>query len=155
MPNQYTARPVAERFWEKVDRHGPIPVHRPELGPCWVWTASVNRNGYGRFAWQIDGKRIHVEAHLWAYRDAIGAIGKALVLDHLCRVRRCVRVSHLEPVVVRVNVLRGAGPAAINVDKVVCKRGHPFNEANTYVWRRHRICRTCRLHREAAYRRLG
>jgi hypothetical protein len=32
-----------ERFWSKVDRNGPVPEHRPELGPCWVWTAGTFR----------------------------------------------------------------------------------------------------------------
>src|SRR5438445_7318820 len=26
-----------ERFWKKVDTHGPVPKCRPELGPCWLW----------------------------------------------------------------------------------------------------------------------
>ena len=33
---------LEERFWRKVDKNGPIPEHRPELGPCWVWTAGTN-----------------------------------------------------------------------------------------------------------------
>lgn len=43
-------RPLADRFWEKVDKNGPIPGHRPELGPCWVWTAYRDRDGYGRIS---------------------------------------------------------------------------------------------------------
>src|ERR1035437_916757 len=35
----------AERFWAKVDRNGPVPAHRPELGPCWVWEAGHDRPG--------------------------------------------------------------------------------------------------------------
>jgi hypothetical protein len=45
-----------------------------------------------------------------------------------------------------VNVLRGVGAAAKNARKTHCKRGHPFDEANTYWFgpeRRHRMCRTC------------
>lgn len=37
--------PLEERFWAKVNKDGPIPEHRPELGPCWVWTGSLSR-GY-------------------------------------------------------------------------------------------------------------
>ena|ERR1700694_1946906 len=29
------------RFWLKVNQNGPVPEHRPELGPCWVWTAAL------------------------------------------------------------------------------------------------------------------
>lgn len=36
-------------FWPKVDLNGPIPEHRPELGPCWVWTGhKLKKSGYGR-----------------------------------------------------------------------------------------------------------
>lgn len=42
-----------KRFWSKVDKDGPIPAHKPELGQCWVWTASKNNAGYGRFGFQI------------------------------------------------------------------------------------------------------
>jgi len=41
-------RPLADRFWERVDKCGPVPEHRPHLGPCWVWTAAKTRDGYGK-----------------------------------------------------------------------------------------------------------
>lgn len=28
-----------QRFWSKVDKGGPVPPHRLELGPCWLWIA--------------------------------------------------------------------------------------------------------------------
>jgi hypothetical protein len=28
----YAMRPLADRFQEKVDTHGPTPTHRPDLG---------------------------------------------------------------------------------------------------------------------------
>lgn len=34
-------RPVTLRFWEKVNKDGPIPEHQPELGPCWEWTGAT------------------------------------------------------------------------------------------------------------------
>lgn len=37
---------LADRFWAKVNTDG--PTMRPELGPCWVWTASADRKGYGK-----------------------------------------------------------------------------------------------------------
>lgn len=48
MPRVYTRRPLEERFWEKDDKNGPVPAHRPDLGPCWVWTGSTDRKGYGK-----------------------------------------------------------------------------------------------------------
>ncbi|MBU6428993.1 MAG: hypothetical protein KGR26_08285, partial [Cyanobacteria bacterium REEB65] len=29
---------VIQDFWAQVDKDGPIPSHRPDLGPCWIWT---------------------------------------------------------------------------------------------------------------------
>lgn len=46
-------RSLSERFWEKVNKDGPVPAYAPELGPCWIWTAFCLWNGYGRFG--IDG----------------------------------------------------------------------------------------------------
>lgn len=44
-----------QRFWAKVNKDGPIPIHRPDLGQCWVWTGE-SRHGYGfiRFAGLMD-----------------------------------------------------------------------------------------------------
>ncbi len=82
-----------ERFWAKVDRSG----------ECWLWTGNVYRDGYGQFYVE----RRQVRAHRWAYESEVGPIPEGLVLDHLCRVRLCVRPSHLEPVTNRENLLRG------------------------------------------------
>lgn len=93
------------RFWSKVNKDGPIPAHRPELGPCWVWTDPLSEEGYGRIAYE--GK-LH-QAHTWAYARYVRPIPDGLEPDHLCRNRACVNYeSHLEPVTRRENVRRGA-----------------------------------------------
>src|SRR3990167_5796765 len=79
-----------DRFWLKV-KLGPIPVQRPDLGPCWVWTARCDAAGYGRF----NGGYSQL-AHRNAYERLVGPIPKGLEPDHLCRNRSCVRVTHLE-----------------------------------------------------------
>lgn len=95
------------RFWEKVDKNGPIPAHRPDLGPCWVWTATLNagtNQGYGHFG---VGQKV-VFAHRFSYELANGqAAGGTPDLDHLCRNHACVRPDHLDPVTNRENCLRG------------------------------------------------
>lgn len=47
--NALSASVVADRFWLKVDRSGPVPPHCPDLGPCWAWVAHKNNRGYGTF----------------------------------------------------------------------------------------------------------
>jgi HNH endonuclease len=137
------------RFWEKVDQQGPVPVHRPDLGPCWIWLGAPNEGGYGTF-WHEDKKRF---AHRFSYELFIAPIPDELVIDHLCRNRICVNPDHLEPVTDRVNVLRGIGPAARNVVAVECHLGHPYDEINTYWYPDgSRGCRECRRQHVKAWR---
>jgi hypothetical protein len=92
------------RFWSKVNKDGPVPAHRPELGPCWVWTDPLSDEGYGRFT--LDRKLY--QAHTWGYCHFVRPIPDGLEPDHLCRNRACVNYeSHLEPVTRRENVRRG------------------------------------------------
>ncbi len=132
----------ADRFWSHVDR---------DSGDCWLWTAALLQGGgYGRFSLgsRSDGTRRMVYAHRFAYELEHGSVPEDLEIDHLCRTRRCVRVDHLEAVSHRMNVLRGDGVAAMNALKSTCKRGHPFDESNTYTWAgasgSSRACKVCR-----------
>lgn len=84
------------RFWSYVDKDGPVPRHRPDLGPCWIWTGSLNKAGYGNFG--ASGAKTTL-AHRWSYINFVGSIPKGLTIDHLCHVRACVNyIRHIEPV---------------------------------------------------------
>lgn len=87
----------------RIDKHGPVPESAPHLGPCWLWLGTINRAGYGR-AW--DGARSGRQAHRVVYEQLIGPVPDDLDLDHLCRVRLCVRPSHVEPVTHAENIRR-------------------------------------------------
>jgi hypothetical protein len=67
MPNQYTRRTAAERFWPKVDRNGPVPAHRPELGPCWLWLGSRMPDGRGQFHYAGRTEYAAVVAYILTY----------------------------------------------------------------------------------------
>lgn len=127
--------PVVDRFWAKVDKNGPLSEHRPDLGPCWLWTASTNANGYG----QLSVDRRPQLAHIIAFRLDGGQIHSGHELDHLCRVRGCVRPSHLEPVTHAENVRRGSA----GLLTTHCPRGHPYVGENVRLYRGHRYCRRC------------
>ena len=82
-----------DHFWAKVDK----------TDTCWLWTSTLNWDGYGQI--RMQGKmRI---AHRLSYETLVGPIPGGLELDHLCKVRNCVRPDHLEPVTHAENVARG------------------------------------------------
>lgn len=126
-----TKIPLEIRFWSKVDK----------TGSCWLWTAGCSGDGYGQI--KIDGHQC--KPHRIAYELLVGPIPEGMHIDHLCRIPTCVRPEHLEAVSQRVNILRGIGATACHARQTHCKRGHAFDEANTYIWRSSRICRKCRL----------
>jgi len=133
-------RTVEERFWEKVNKNGPIPAHRPELGPCWVWTAA-KMEGYGAFP--LSGGR-NVHAHIVSFTWEYGDIPEGFERDHLCRNRACVRPDHLEAVTHWTNVARGISPHGLNAAKTKCRNGHDFSPENTRVNSKgQRVCITC------------
>lgn len=83
-----TKIPLIDRLWNKVDKNG--PVIRPELGPCWVWTACRNRDGYG-----ILKHRNSILAHRVSWGLLCGLIPDGLKVLHRCDNPPCVRPEHL------------------------------------------------------------
>ncbi len=140
-PKPFTDEQRQDAFWAKVEK----------TETCWLWRGALTHNGYGQF---VTTNRRKMYAHRFAY----GPVTAGMDLDHLCRVRNCVRKSHLQPVTRHENIMRGSGPdiqRAIHAAKTHCKQGHEFTEANTYIgakgWR---SCRECgRLRMQA--RRAG
>ena len=70
------------------------------LDGCWLWTASVDKDGYrkfgvGRSNWKL--------AHRISYTIYNGEIKAGMVIDHLCRQRSCVNPHHLEQVSIAEN----------------------------------------------------
>lgn len=95
--------PIEARFWAKVDKNGPLPEHRPDLGKCWVWTGSRRASGYGQYWKTSQSGRQLVGAHQFAYELQHGPLPDALpgmdhrgaCVCHHCDNRLCVRGSHL------------------------------------------------------------
>lgn len=146
-------------------------MRKVEVQPngCWRWTRPLRSNGYADFFYEGKSRR----AHRVAYEHFSGPIPDGLEPDHLCHTndlscaggwdcphRACVNPEHLELVTRRVNALRGRSAAAANSAKETCKRGHPFDDANTYYPSTGgRQCKACRAERsremEATRQRKG
>lgn len=141
-------RPTAEeRFWSNVVK----------TETCWLWDGTCLPSGYGRI--HVGSSRVSIYAHRYAYELLVGPIPEGLTIDHVkdhgCTSKACVKAiadefgpAHLEPVTQRVNNRRGNGWSGTKARQTHCKRGHPFNEANTYVYHGMRNCRTCRKARK-------
>lgn len=139
--------PFSMKFWRHVDRSG----------ECWLWTASVRKDGYAHTT--IGGRT--VELHRFVYELLVGPIPGGMQLDHACHTRdkscaggptcthrRCVNPAHLEVVSHAENNRR--------MRKGFCRRGHPYTEENTWVgggakpYRQCRACARIRAKRRAA-----
>jgi hypothetical protein len=75
-------RILENRFWEKVDMQGP--------DDCWEWTASTDRDGYGKFK---AGKMY--QAHRIAYYLATNEDPGDLCVRHTCDNPPCCNPAHL------------------------------------------------------------
>ena len=106
---------------------------------CWEWQGYVTHYGYGTYGHD------NYMAHRVVYELFNEQLESNMFLDHLCRNRKCVNPSHLEPVTLVENVMRGESIHAKNARKTHCKRGHEFTKANTYIHpkRGHRHCKSC------------
>ena len=109
---------------------------------CLEWTGYDMGDRYGAI-WS-DGR--YVRTHRLAWELVHGSIPEGLFVCHKCDNPPCCDVEHL---------FLGT-PADNNADrdakgrgrnqhllKTHCKRGHMFDEANTYMARGARICRAC------------
>lgn len=157
---------LVRRFWSKVNRNGPVPAHRPELGRCWSWTGTRDRNGYGRL--YLGGGRADPRqgfAHRISFAIANGASTYALNILHACDNPGCVRQKHLFSGTQADNIhdamrKKRMRPhfTTLNAAKECCVNGHTFDEANT-IWKRRengvlrRQCRECNRAASRDYRR--
>lgn len=125
---------TAAGFWDRVARGGE--------DDCWEWRGAVQPSGYG--ALRVAGRPVY--AHRYAVELARGPIGAGLVVDHLCRNRRCVNPRHLDVVSVSENNARGVGVLE------TCAYGHPVEGNRVRRSRGHGECLQCKREYYAAHR---
>lgn len=118
--------------------------HKLEAGlekteSCWLWRRGHDGRGYGLV--HIGGRDRKV--HRVIYEAFFGEIPEGREIHHKCNNKGCANPAHLEPVT-RSEHLKRTYDTKGRVES--CKRGHPYDETNTYVWRGTRCCRACNLY---------
>ena len=124
-------RSVAER----------LQHHSIRRGDCLIWCGVSNHLGYGHMS--VKGK--HARVHRVAWELAYGPIPTGLFVLHICDVPPCIEPEHFRLGTSADNSEDSvrAGTHA-EARKTHCKRGHPFDEENTYYRPSGgRDCRAC------------
>lgn len=110
---------LEQRFWAKVRK----------TDECWVWTASVNGDGYGQI--KVDGRLR--KAHRLAWEMTNGPIPKGMHIDHRCANPLCVNPAHLRIVTNAQNLQHRTGAQANSKSGV---RGVTWHK-RANAWRAH------------------
>ena len=75
---------------------------------CLEWAGATDRYGYGRMKVKDEfGKTRITGSHRAAWLAFYGRIDGDLVIDHLCRNRKCINLEHLRLVTNAVNIRAG------------------------------------------------
>ncbi len=90
-PRKWKGGSGEERFWDKVNKNGPVPEHCPEIENCWVWTGCTMKNGYGHLRY-LDRDWL---AHHFIFFVEGCDIPNGMIVCHSCDNPSCVRWSHL------------------------------------------------------------
>lgn len=115
-----------ERFWSKVDKNGPLPdqsnPHYAGLDRCWVWTAGLTSDGYGRFS----VGRGTFNTHRLSFVMLGGTLdSNSPHVLHRCDFPSCVNPLHLMSGTIAENM-------ADKVKKGRCARGESISKGMRY-----------------------
>jgi hypothetical protein len=130
-------RPLAERFWEKVDQS--------DADGCWTYRGAHNQLGYGIV--RVDGR--NVGAHRVAYELTFGPIPEGLVICHICDNGACCNPMHLWAGTMRENTedmlvkgrARGGKPKLTTKQVRELRQRHRAGERQYHLAAEFGICR--------------
>jgi hypothetical protein len=90
-----------------------------------------------------------LQAYKLAYVWKFGPVPKGMMLDHICRNKKCVNPDHVRPVTPAQNVTENSESlAARNKAKTRCPKGHAYSGKNSAGGR---ICKICNAATRAKY----
>ena len=128
-------KPIEERLWNRINKGS----------SCWLWLGPLDARGYGAIGEGGRGGRV-LKVHALVYRLLIGPTLPGTELHHKCHNKACCNPEHIEPLTKREHLSRHLRKFKGGSKRHShCKHGHPFDEANTYMWKGQRTCRVCNL----------
>lgn len=132
MTTAWTPDRVVQRVLSKIDVDG----------DCWISQYADQGRGYAYVGFSENGKMHYRLVHRVAWVHFNGPIPDGLVVDHICKRRRCINPVHLRLLTLAENT---RDQVNANAAKSTCRKGHPYDMADTG-----RRCRTCTNERARA-----
>jgi len=143
-----TGTVAPERVYQRV-------MHWADRDPatgCLVSRYSVGGPGYAQVGWSTDGKTIMTTCHRVVWVHHHGPIPDGMTVDHTCKNRRCIEITHLRLLTNFENARRTSGR---DWPLGECAQGHPNTELRSdgAGRKRCRLCKNAARRRRAAARR--
>lgn len=128
--------PLKERLFSRIEK----------ADGCWTWLGPHDKYGYGAIGAGGRGGRV-LKVHALVYTMLVGEIPRGKEIHHKCENKGCCNPDHLVTLTrsehISITPRRYVGRTGRKASH--CIHGHPFDEANTYIWKGTRTCRACNL----------
>lgn len=115
---------------------------------CHVSTYSTGSHGYAQIGWTESGKTRMMLCHRVAWTAVYGPIAEGMTIDHTCKTRKCINVSHLRLLPNYENARRTFGR---DWSIGTCVNGHSSDHLRK-EWGGRLRCAICSADYQRAYR---
>lgn len=128
----------------KIDNVEKILARIAINGECWEWSGCITTSGYGTIRINNGESSKMYQSHRVMYSIFKKDIDDGIVIDHICKNRKCVNPEHLREVTMAFNCTENSdSPHAKHKAKTHCVRGHEFSKENTLILKNGRKCKEC------------